>query len=234
MHEVIEQRLCAIHFQPIVSLSTGEIFAYEALARPSHPALPGPLPLFAAAVAEGVCGELGSLLRRIAVDGCPGHPLFLNVHPAEFDSGFLVRPDDALVTHDEEVFLEITESVPLTHFEHCHTLLAEIRAKGVKLAVDDLGAGYSNLKYIADLAPDVVKLDRELIREMNRSKRLMLLVGSLVRLCEDLGALVVGEGIETVEELIATQALGVHFGQGFYLARPASPPPAVSAPLWRR
>jgi EAL domain-containing protein (putative c-di-GMP-specific phosphodiesterase class I) len=221
-------------FQPIVSLATGEIFAYEALARPSHPLLKGPLPLFSAAVAEGVCGELGRLLRRIAIEGCPEHTLFLNVHPDEFASGYLVRPDDALIVHEQEVYLEITESVPLTHYQHCHTVLAEIRAKGVKLAVDDLGAGYSNLKYIADLAPDIVKLDRELIREMNRSKRLMLLVGALVRLCEELGARVVGEGIETLEELVAAQALGVHYGQGYYLARPAFVPPPVSAPLWLR
>src|SRR5690606_19909865 len=132
--------------------------------------------------------------------------------------------------HNEEVYLEITESVPIHFFEQCHSVLAEARSKGVKLAVDDLGAGFSNLKYIADLAPDVVKLDRELIAGVSVGTRQHRLMRSLVRLCEDMGARVVAEGIETVEELRAVMEAGVHYGQGYLLARPGFPLPEFTWP----
>lgn len=228
IHEVLAARRVHVHFQPIVSFQTGEIFAYEALARPQHPAFLGPLPLFEAAVAEGLCGPLGRLLRELSIEGCPESPLFLNIHPEELGDGWLLRPDDSLFMHEHPVFLEITESVPLSHFTHCHHILAEVKSRGVKLAVDDLGAGYSNLKYIADLEPAVVKLDRELITSVHLSSRMMRLVGSLVRLCESLDAEVVAEGIETIEEYTALKSLGVHYAQGYLLARPAFPPPALT------
>jgi EAL domain-containing protein (putative c-di-GMP-specific phosphodiesterase class I) len=109
-------------------------------------------------------------------------------------------------------------------------MLREIRGKGIYLVVDDLGAGYSNLKYIADLSPRVVKLDRELVAGLTRGSRLHRLVASLVRLCRELDASVVAEGIETVDELAAVCDAGVRFGQGYLLARPAFTPPAVRWP----
>ena len=105
-----------------------------------------------------------------------------------------------------------------------------MRAKGVMLAIDDLGAGYSNLKYIADLTPEVVKLDRNLICDMTRSERHNKLVHAIIELCNAMGASVVAEGIETMEELLAVQDAGAHYGQGYFLARPAFPPPIVNWP----
>jgi EAL domain-containing protein (putative c-di-GMP-specific phosphodiesterase class I) len=227
VHEVLETRAVKAVFQPIVECATGKIFAHECLARPMHDAFSYPPPLFAAAAAEGVAGQLGRLMRQLAVEGCPDEPLFLNVHPSEFADPWLVRPDDPMFAHEHDVYLEITESVPLTHFDYCSTVLAEVRERGVKLAVDDLGAGYSNLKYIADLHPAIVKLDRELITAVHESKRLMRLVRAIVRLCRDQGADVVGEGIETEDEYTAARDLGVHYAQGWLLAKPASPPPGL-------
>lgn len=215
----------SVVFQPIVDFETGTTFAYEALVRSTSPDFQGPPSLFVDAIKAEVCGALGRVIRELAVAGCPGYPLFLNIHPNEFCEGWLVQPDDPIFSHEPGVFLEITESVPLSHFEFCTSVLEEIRSKGVYLAVDDLGAGYSNLKYISDLAPEIVKLDRALIANLNTDRRLRQLVSALVGLCEDLGAEVVGEGIETVEELVAVRAAGVRFGQGYVLARPGSPPP---------
>src|SRR5688572_28403904 len=191
-------------FQPIVDLRTRLTFAYEALVRPSSPLFKDPPSLFRAAVAENCVGELGRVLRQMSITLCPNFPLFLNVHPNELGEGWLVRPDDPVFTHGEEVYVEITESVPLSHFELCGSMLREMRSKGgVYLVVDDLGAGYSNLKYIVDLEPAVVKLDRELIAGLERDSRLHKLVRNMVKLCTDLGAHVVAEGIETVNELDA-------------------------------
>jgi EAL domain-containing protein (putative c-di-GMP-specific phosphodiesterase class I) len=171
------------------------------------------------------------MIREIAVPICSGKPLFLNVHPQELQEGWLVRPDDPIFMHDHNVYLEITESVPLTHFALCMNVLKDVRARGgVHLVVDDLGAGYSNLKRIADLEPRVVKLDRDLISGLEHSGRQQQLVRSVVRLCNDLDATVVAEGIETPEEFKAIRDTGAHYGQGYLFARPAYPMPAITWP----
>lgn len=224
---VLDLGALKVAYQPIVEFRTGTIFAYEALVRPQVDAVRSPPDLFDAAVDESLCGPLGRAIRALAVQGCPHKPLFLNIHPEEFADRYLVRTDDPLFEHEPGVYLEITESVPLSHYELCHSVLAEVRHRGIHLAVDDLGAGFSNLKYIADLSPEVVKLDRELITALHRNDRLRRLVSSLVRLCEDLDAKVVAEGIETVEEFVTLREIGVHYGQGYFLARPAFAPPTL-------
>jgi EAL domain-containing protein (putative c-di-GMP-specific phosphodiesterase class I) len=172
------------------------------------------------------------MMREIAVEQCPGVPLFVNIHPDELMHPLLVRADEPLLFHDADVFLEVTESVPMLHFELCMSVLNELRTRGgVHLVVDDLGAGFSNLKRICDLDPRVVKLDRELVAGVDRSRRLQVLMRNLVRLCNDLGARVVAEGVETQDELSAVRDAGVHLVQGFYLARPAFPLPKVDPEL---
>lgn len=216
-----------VAFQPIVDFERRDLFGYEALARCRSTDFKDALALIKEALATGCMGELGRELRTIAVRSCPRTGLFLNLHPAEFNEGWLVRPDDAMFFHDEPLYLEITESVPLSHYQHCHGVLEEIRGRGISLAIDDLGAGYSNLKYIADLSPKIVKLDRQLIANLRTETRLHRLVASLVKLCDALGAKVVAEGIETIEEMRAVIDTGAHYGQGYLFARPAAPAPIV-------
>jgi EAL domain-containing protein (putative c-di-GMP-specific phosphodiesterase class I) len=230
IRRVIDQREVHIVYQPLVDLRTTKTFAYEALARTRAPEFDGPMALFAAAV-DGACtGELGRVLRTLAVEGCSTHPLFINIHPAELNERWVVQPDDPIFQHSEDVYLEITEAVPLSHFRLCQRMLDEVRGRGVHLVVDDLGAGYSNLKYIADLHPRIVKLDRDLIAGLTRSSRLFKLVAGIVRLCGELDAKVVAEGIETQEELSAVLEAGARYGQGYLLARPAFPLPEVTWP----
>ena len=217
-----------IAFQPVVDLASFRVFGYEGLARSYASDFPTPAQIIPAAIEESFMGQLGRAFRGMAVAGCPDHPLFLNIHPAEFGEAWLVRPDDPMSQHMHDVYLEVTESVPISYYRFCHSVLGEIRGKGIRLAVDDLGAGYSNLKYIADLAPEIVKLDRQLIAGLTKRSRLHSLVTSIVGLCRELGARVVAEGIETAEELDAVIDTGAHYGQGFFLARPAYPAPLVS------
>ena len=217
-----------IVFQPVVDFATFEPYGYEALCRSELPEYNNPLHLLKAAIDSGDLGHLGRELRRLSIEGCPSHPLLLNIHPDEFDEGYLVRPDDPIHEHEKQVYLEITESVPISHYRYCNSVLTEIRAKGVRIAVDDLGAGFSNFKYIADLEPELVKLDRELIMGLTHGSRRQKLVRSIVRMCVEQGAKVVAEGIETAEELSAILETGAHYGQGYLLARPARTPPLVS------
>jgi EAL domain-containing protein (putative c-di-GMP-specific phosphodiesterase class I) len=138
-----------------------------------------------------------------------------------------VRADDPIFRHRAAVYLEIVESVPLSHFEQCHSVLVEIRARGAMLAVDDLGAGYSNLSYISELAPEIVKIDRDLVTGVRQDSRQFRLLRSITRLCQEMNGRVVVEGVETAEELAVAQAVGADFCQGYYLARPGFPPPPV-------
>jgi EAL domain-containing protein (putative c-di-GMP-specific phosphodiesterase class I) len=213
-------------FQPIVDIARRKVFAYEALVR--SPAFPSPMVLFETALAAGRCGELGREIRKLAVASASGWPLFLNVHPQELGERWIVQPDDPLFFHECDVYLEITESAPLTHFQLVTPILRELRSRGVRLVVDDLGAGYSNLRYISDLEPEVVKLDRGLIAGLHKDKRQRTLVGGIVRLCADLGARVVAEGIEETEELACVMDCGVQFAQGYLIAKPATDLPGIS------
>lgn len=228
LRKIIQPDDLSVVFQPIVELDPVRIFAYEALVRCRVPAYKDPTKLFERAAEEGCCGRLGRMIREVAVPLCAGTPIFLNVHPLELQERWIIRPDDPMFFHDSKVYLELTESVPLTHFDLVARVLRELRGRGqVLLVVDDLGAGYSNLKRIADLEPTVVKLDRGLIAGVRRGSRQHRLVTSVVRLCVDLGALVVAEGIETASELDALQDTGIHYAQGYYFARPAFPLPTV-------
>jgi len=221
----------SVVFQPIINLDTGQLFAYEALVRCSVAGFENPTRLFDRAVETHCSGRLGRMIREIAVPLCSGIPLFVNVHPSELNQSWLVQPNDPVFWHDSDIYVEITESVPFTHFDLCRSVLNEIRSRGgIHLVVDDLGAGYSNLKHIVDLEPRVVKLDRGLIAGIEKNKRQQQLVAGVVRLCVDLGAVVVAEGIETYDEYAASRDTGTHYGQGYLFARPGFPLPRVSWP----
>jgi EAL domain-containing protein (putative c-di-GMP-specific phosphodiesterase class I) len=227
---VVEPSDLSVVFQPIVRLDSGKLFAYEALVRCRVPGF-SPTVLFEHALAERSTGRLGRSIREIAVPMCSGIPLFVNLHPSELEEGWLVRPDDPIVSHDHDIYLEITETAPLTHFDLCLSVLREVCSRvGAHLVVDDFGAGYSNLKHISDLEPRVVKLDRNLVEGLDRKRRQQKLVAATVRLCVELGALVVAEGIETPDEYSAVLDCGAQCGQGYLFARPSFPLPQVQWP----
>lgn len=226
LEKMIQTKHLSVVFQPIVRAVSGEVFAYEALVRCAVPEYANPMRLFERALRDGCVGRLGRTIRQVGVPLCAGVPVFLNLHPIELSERWLVQPDDPVFQHDAPVFLEITEAVPLEHFDLCRSVLREIRARAdARLVVDDLGAGYSNLKYIADLEPAVVKLDRALVAAIDQQPRVQRLVHWLVRLCEDLGAEVVAEGVETQAELSCVRDQGVQLVQGYLLARPGFPLP---------
>ena len=164
------------------------------------------------------------MIREIAVPLCSGTPALRQPAPDRARRGVARPPDDPVFSHDDDIYLEVTESAPMTHFELCVNVLREVCGRaGVHLVIDDLGAGYSNLNLIADLEPRVVKLDRKLVQDLHRKPRQQKVVAMVVRLCEELGATVVAEGIETRDEFRAVCDSGAQYGQGYLFARPASP-----------
>lgn len=220
-----------IHYQPIVRLSDTSLFAHEALVRGRPPGLERPDMLLNKASEERALGRLGRVIREATFSRVERQRLFVNIHPEELSSRWLIRPDDPMCLYDGQVYLEITESAAFDYFDLCQSVLKEICARiGAKLVVDDFGAGYSNLKRVVDLEPHIVKLDRALITDIDQNPRQRVLVEQLVKTCTALGADVVAEGIETPEELRAVKDCGVHYAQGFLLARPAFPPPLPTMP----
>jgi EAL domain-containing protein (putative c-di-GMP-specific phosphodiesterase class I) len=218
-------------FQPIVEVATGRVFAHEALVRCKKPEYVSPPVLFEHAVAEGACGRLGRLIRDVAFGTSGDVPLFINVHPEELTARWLVRTDDPICFHQQPVFIEVTESATFTHFDLCINVLKELCARSsAKLVIDDFGAGYSNLERLVLLEPAVVKLDLAITRGVHENKRRQIVVRHMVNLCRELGATVVAEGVETVDELRCVRDLGVDYAQGYLLARPAAPPPVPDWP----
>ncbi len=217
-------------FQPLVDLRNGRLFAVEALVRCRWLEFKSPEVLIGKSVEEETIGRLGRLIREVAFDRCRDLPLFINVHPHELSSRWLVRPDDPINFHGHNVFVEITESAAFEYFGLCSGVLREICSRtGAKLVIDDLGAGYSNLKRVIDLQPEVVKIDRALVSGLDTNQRQRVLFRHVVRMCKELGASVVAEGIETLEELKAVCDGGADYGQGYLMARPGFP---IPAPTW--
>ena len=231
IRQLVEAQM-GVAFQPIVELGTRRLFAAEMLARCRMEALSSPAVLFERAETENATGRLGRLVRDVGFAIAPPVPLFLNLHPHELSERWIVRPDDPMNYHEHPLYLEITESAALDYFDLCRSALRELCSRtNAKLVVDDFGAGHSNLIRIAELEPAIVKLDRSLVMDVEQSPAKQKIIKHLVTLCEDLGAKVVAEGIETREELSVALDAGVHYGQGFLLARPGNPMPPHRWPL---
>jgi EAL domain-containing protein (putative c-di-GMP-specific phosphodiesterase class I) len=216
-----------IAYQPIVSWSRRTTFAYEALVRNEEPTLRSPPDLFEAAERLGRLEDLGRTVRdRVAqtldvnpVDGL----LFINLHAMELADDRLVAAEAPLSRHAGRVVLEVTERAPLEQIRDATSRVAQLRALGYRIAVDDLGAGYAGLTSFAHLEPDVVKVDMSLIRGIDSSPMKQKLLGSIVGLCRDLGIEIIAEGIETPAERDALVRVGGDLCQGYLFARPEKP-----------
>jgi len=209
-------------FHPIVDLESREEVGVEALARfGSIPAKP-PDRWFAEATALELGQQLELRALREALAGLPKIPdhAFLSVncsHRAAASSEFAERLDGV----EDRVVLEITEHEAIEDYAALAERLAPLRARGLRVAVDDVGAGYASLRHALQLAPDMVKMDISLTRSIDRDPGRRALAAALISFANETETTIVAEGIETAGELHALRELGVRYGQGFYLARPA-------------
>lgn len=215
---------CAwLAFQPIVDIATKQVFAYEALIRNDEPLLHRPDILVATAERLDRVHELGRTVRRLAAQAIPAMPeqalLFVNVHGHELTDEDLFDPASPLARSASRVVLEITERVGVDEIRGA-TRVAMLRKLGYKIAIDDLGAGYSALGALAAFEPEIVKLDMGLVRDLDRHPAKRRVVGAISTLCRELGSRVVAEGVETLRELAVVTEVGVDLVQGYLLARP--------------
>jgi EAL domain-containing protein (putative c-di-GMP-specific phosphodiesterase class I) len=121
----------------------------------------------------------------------------------------------------ERVVVEITEHAPIANYDTFNEGLAAVRALGVRLAIDDAGAGFASLRHILQLRPELIKLDTTLIAAIESDRSQQALAAGIISFADGIGATVVAEGIEHAAALDALRRLGVPLGQGFHLGRPA-------------
>jgi EAL domain-containing protein (putative c-di-GMP-specific phosphodiesterase class I) len=221
-------------YQPIVRASDHSIFGFEALLRSYEPTLATPESMLRAAERLGALDRLGRTVRNQAAltlaAAQRSYALFVNLHPQDLLDVDLSDAQAALTNVAGRVVLEVTERASIKDFEQARTKVAALRDQGFRIAIDDLGAGYSGLNAFALLEPEFVKLDMTLVRNVDRSTVKQKLVKSIATSCRDLGLYVVAEGVETREERDAAIDLGCDLLQGFLFARPG---PAFPSIAWR-
>jgi len=209
-------------FQPIFDLDGRAIVGMEALARFS--ALPQRTPdvWIAEAEAVGLLMDLELALAEAALDGLESLPpdayLALNFSPQTAVSD---RLRDLLERADpSRIVVEVTEHAPVADYDELREALSGLRERGVRLAIDDAGAGFASLRHIIRLDPDLIKLDITLTRQIETDPVRQALAVALVSFAEQIGATVVAEGVETELELEALRRAGVRHAQGYLLGRP--------------
>lgn len=224
IERVLADRSIRILFQPIVDLRTGRTAGYEALSRfTAEPAQP-PDRWFADAHATGLGTELECLAVKtaLAAAGQLSRDCYLSVNasPAMLASGQLVPALDATPLEGRQLVIEITEHVTVDNYQVLRRPLETLRARGIRIAVDDAGAGYASFRHILRLRPECIKLDRDIIRDIDHDPARQALAAALVMFARSVGASVTAEGVEKPEELNTLARLGFDAAQGYLLGRP--------------
>lgn len=230
-HRLLQQEEIHMHFMPIVDLRDGNPLGWEALARgPENTPFFSPSMLFEYAEETDTVFRLEHICRKRALEYLrylrPEQKLFINLDPRAIDDPYLLRGDLLKVLEQtglnpHNVVLEITERHAITNYTVFRKIIEEYRKKGYLVAVDDAGAGYSSLESITEIYPDFIKLDMSLIRNIDVDPIKQALLETFVQFAEKVKCKIIAEGIETERELETLMELGVSFGQGYYLGRPA-------------
>ncbi|KZL90346.1 GGDEF domain-containing protein [Clostridium magnum] len=231
LKSIIRTKNISTVYQPIVSLSDGKIIGYEALSRgPIDSPLQTPDKLFKAAQVHNKTWELEQLCRIKAIEKAANIEknkyLFINVDPhifkdEKFKKGFT---KEFLAQHNmspECIIFEITEKTCIEDYKGFKQALSNYVDQGYKIAIDDTGSGYSGLKMLNETKPHFIKIDMDLIRNINEDSFKQSLIECFVKLSESTNMKLIAEGIETEEELETLINLGVYAGQGFFIGRPA-------------
>ncbi len=234
LKEILEGELLSAHFQPLVSVRKKFIVGYEGLIRGLNPATRQIIPpeeLFHRAGKMGLMVELDRLCRKKVLERFqvisaerPETLLSLNFEASIIDqgvvgSGNLINQVTSLGLNPDRIALEIIES-NIRDLSELQKFIQTYRDYGFLIALDDVGAGHSNLNRIPLLKPDILKVDRYLVQNISNDFYKQEVFKSLVALARKIGALVLAEGVETEEEAFFVMELGVDLIQGFYFSKP--------------
>jgi len=213
--------------QPAVRIDCGRVEFVEALARFRSEPLRPPNAWFEEAFDVGLSAELETLVIGRALQTLELIPetasLSVNVSPAMLAHADL--RDRLGAAPAQRLILEITEHKAVGCYQTLRDSLAPLRSRGLRLAIDDAGAGYSSFRHILELRPDIIKLDMSLCRGLERDSARRALVSSLLSFSRAVGCEIVAEGVETEAELASLRRIGIMLAQGHLLARPTRPAP---------
>jgi EAL domain-containing protein (putative c-di-GMP-specific phosphodiesterase class I)/ActR/RegA family two-component response regulator len=219
-------------YQPIVSYAKRDVIGYEALMRTTEESLPFPGAILRASERLDRCEDVGRTVRGLVGASLATMrsqlEVFVNLHVRDLLDESLYNPDGPLGRYASRIVLEVTERAALDEIDDVGARVRRLRELGFRIAIDDLGAGYSSLTSLAQLQPDVVKLDMSLVRDVHKEAIKQKLVALFATLSKDMGILLIAEGVETAEERDALIALGCDVFQGYLFARPARELPSVT------
>ncbi len=222
LREVLDAERYTMVYQPIIHVAQNKVVGYEALARFSAEAVRTPDQWFDEAATVELQEELELAAIRKALQGLDYLPddvyLSLNVSPATLLKGSVAA---VLAGYPfERLMLEVTEHASVNDYSPIAAVLDPMRKRGMRLAVDDAGAGFASFRHILKLQPDVIKLDLSLIRKIDTDRGCRALAAALIRFAEEMGSKIVAEGVETAAELQVLRELKVNKAQGYLLGRP--------------
>jgi EAL domain-containing protein (putative c-di-GMP-specific phosphodiesterase class I) len=238
LRAMLRDRRFRVAFQPIYSFDTGALQAVEALARFDTPCPEPPDVWFARAAQLGLGEQLELAVIEHALDACAaglpdGVTLSVNCSPSTLRSAAL--PTLLGRWPDRPIVLEITEHAVIEDYPGIVTAVGALRRLGVRLAVDDAGAGFSSFRHIVRLEPDIIKLDISLTQNVRQDPVRRALAGAIVDFVHNTDGELIAEGIEQPSDLHIWSELGASAAQGFLLARPGPlPPPEPGVPIPRR
>jgi len=232
--KILKFRQLTPFFQPIVSLSQERIIGYEAFIRgPSDNPLCSPGVLFNVAERFNLQGQLEFICRELSIAKYAElklkEKLFLNINPS-----FFLQPDyknnvmlKLLKQHrvdPSRIVIELTEHYPNNDYSAMFDAVRHYRLMGFKIAIDDLGCGYSGLRLWSELLPDYVKIDRHFINGLDMDLVKYNFVRSIQNIANALNCVIIAEGVETESEYKAVSDIGISHAQGYYFGRPAAAP----------
>jgi diguanylate cyclase (GGDEF)-like protein len=217
-------------FQPIVSLQTGDIIGYEALTRgPKDSKYMNPELLFEEAKIHDLLWDLEILCRSNAIKTFSGHNsdklLFVNVDPAVIKDEHFIKgfTKEILTEHNispMSLIFEITEKTSIENYKNFNEVMNYYKSQGYKIAIDDVGTGYSGLTTIAETRPHYIKMDMSLITDVTMDNFKKAIIKSFVELANATNSKIIAEGIENVSDLYTLIEIGVHYGQGYLINKP--------------
>ncbi|MBU3185825.1 EAL domain-containing protein [Clostridium estertheticum] len=230
LREIIFNNRLRSVFQPIISMQTGEVIGYEALTRgPKDSKYINPEILFESAKTHDLLWDLEITCRKNAIKTFSTHNsdkfLFVNIDPAvlkddHFIKGFTKELLAKYNISPTSLIFEITEKTSIDCYKNFSEVIDYYKNQGYKIAIDDVGTGYSGLTTIAKTRPNYIKMDMSLITNVTRDNFKKAIIKSFVDFANSTNTKIIAEGIEDVNDLYTLIEIGVHYGQGFLINRP--------------